>query len=91
MNSKQKASSIPIEGSIGCEDWLKGRRCRRALGNRVAPKIIGRKTSSSDRRLKKLFNGGRGLPLKQIQEPSTAPALLAQSKTPPETPVAFVC
>jgi len=32
------------------------------MGNLVAPEIIRRKTSSSDRRLKKLFKGERGLP-----------------------------
>jgi len=32
------------------------------MGNRVAPKIIRRKSSSKDKRLKKLFNGERGLP-----------------------------
>jgi len=62
MNSKLKISCIPIEGSISYEDWLKGRRYRRELGNRVAPEIIRRQTSSSDKRLKKLFNGERGLP-----------------------------
>jgi len=41
---------------------LKGRRYRRELSQRVAPGINRRKTSSSDRRLKKLFNGERGLP-----------------------------
>ena len=62
MNSKPKIPCIPIEGSISYADWLKGRRYRRELGNRVAPGVIRRKTSSSDRRLKKLFNGERGLP-----------------------------
>ena len=62
MNSKFKVPCIPIEGSISYEDWLKGRRHRRELGNLVAPEIIRRKTSSSDRRLKQLFNGERGLP-----------------------------
>ena len=62
MNSKSKVPCIPIEGAISYEDWLKGRRYRRELGERVAPGIIRRKTSSSDRRLKKLFNGERGLP-----------------------------
>ncbi len=62
MNSKLKIPCIPINGAISYEDWLKGRRYRRELGNRVAPEIIRRKTSSSDRRLKKLFNGERGLP-----------------------------
>ena len=62
MNSKPKVPCIPIEGSSSYEDWLKGRRHRREMGNLVAPEIIRRKTSSSDRRLKKLFNGERGLP-----------------------------
>ena len=64
MNSKSKARCvpIPIEGAISWEDWLEGRRFRREMGNRVAPKIIRRKSSSKDKRLKKLFNGERGLP-----------------------------
>ena len=62
MNSKSKPPCIPIEGSLSYKDWLKGRRYRRELGNRVAPEIIRRKRSSSDRRLKKLFKGERRLP-----------------------------
>ena len=62
MNSKSKVPCIPIEGAISYEDWLKGRRYRRELGNRVAPQIIRRQRSSSDRRLKNLFHGERGLP-----------------------------
>ena len=62
MNLRSNVPSIPIEGSISYEDWLKGRRHRRELGNRVAPEIIRRKSSSSDRRLKRLFKGERGLP-----------------------------
>ncbi len=62
MSLKPKIPCIPIEGVISYEDWLKGRRYRRELGNRVAPEIIRRQRSSSDRRLKKLFNGERGLP-----------------------------
>jgi len=62
MNLKLKVPSIPIDGSISYEDWLKGRRFRRELSQLVAPGIIRRKSSSSDRRLKKLFNGERGLP-----------------------------
>ena len=34
----------------------------RELGNRVAPGVVRRPRSSSDRRLRKLFNGQRGLP-----------------------------
>ncbi len=62
MNLKSKIPSIPIEGSISYEDWLKGRRFRRELSKLVAPGVIRRQSSSSDRRLKKLFNGERGLP-----------------------------
>jgi hypothetical protein len=43
------------------EDWLKGRRWRRELGERVAPRVIRRRRSSSDRRLRRLFRGRRGL------------------------------
>jgi hypothetical protein len=62
MNSKSKIPSIPIEGSISWNDWLKGRRYRRELSKLVAPGVIRRKSSSKDKRLKKLFNGKRGLP-----------------------------
>jgi hypothetical protein len=62
MNLKLKVPSIPIEGAISYEDWLKGRRYRRELSKLVAPGVIRRQRSSSDRRLKKLFNGQRGLP-----------------------------
>ena len=62
MNSKSKVPCIPIEGSISWEDWLKGRRFRREMGDRVAPGVIRRKHSSKDRRLKRLFKGERGLP-----------------------------
>jgi hypothetical protein len=62
MNSKSKIPSIPIDGSISYEDWLKGRRYRRELSQRVAPGINRRKSGPDDRHLKKLFNGERGLP-----------------------------
>ena len=62
MNSKSKIPCIPIEGSISWEDWLKGRRLRRELGNRVAPEVIRRESSSKDKRLRKLFHGERGMP-----------------------------
>ena len=52
----------------GGEDWLKGRRARRETGNKVAPEIIRRPSSSSDRRLRKLYNGERGLPFKRTEE-----------------------
>ena len=50
------------------EDWLKGRRWRRELGNRVAPEVIRRKQSSKDRRLRRLFDGERGLPFPPTQQ-----------------------
>ncbi len=62
MNCKPKAPSIPIDGVMSYADWLKGRRWRRELSRRVEPKGLRRKTSSSDRRLRKLFRGRRGLP-----------------------------
>lgn len=62
MNLRSDIPSIPIDGVISYEDWLKGRRYRRELSKLVAPGVIRRKSSSSDRRLKKLFNGERGLP-----------------------------
>lgn len=62
MNSKSKAPSIPINEVLSWEDWLKGRRWRRELGNRVAAPVIRRKAGSSDPRLRRLFQGERGLP-----------------------------
>ena len=62
MNSKSKVPSILIDKPISWEDWLRGRRARRETGNLVAPEIIRRQSSSKDRRLRKLFNGQRGLP-----------------------------
>jgi hypothetical protein len=50
------------------EDWLKGRRARRETGKRVAADIIRRSSSSSDKRLRKLFKGERGLPFKKTEE-----------------------
>ena len=62
MNSNSEVPSIPIDRPISWEDWLKGRRARRETSQRVAPGIIRRKSSSKDRRLRKLFKGERGLP-----------------------------
>ena len=62
MNLKPKALSIPMNEVMSWDDWLKGRRWRRELGNRVAPEVIQRRRSPSDRRLRKLFKGRRGLP-----------------------------
>jgi hypothetical protein len=62
MSSKSKAPSIPNDRPIAWEDWLRGRRARRETSKRVAPGIVRRQRSSSDRRLRKLFKGRRGLP-----------------------------
>lgn len=61
-NSKIPCVPIPIDGAISYEDWLKGRRARRETSQRVAPGILRRKTGPKDARLRKLFNGERGLP-----------------------------
>ena len=62
MNSRPKAPSIPIDRPISWEDWLRGRRARRETSKQVAPGVLRRQRSSSDRRLRKLFKGHRGLP-----------------------------
>jgi hypothetical protein len=61
MNSSIKAPSIPIDRPISWEDWQRGRHARRETSKQAAPGIVRRKTSSSDRRLRKLFKGRRGL------------------------------
>ena len=68
MNSENPVPTIPKGRPISWEDWLQGRRARRETGNRVAPEIIRRPSSSSDQRLRKLFNGERGLPFKKTEE-----------------------
>ena len=68
MNSESKVPCIPIEGCISYEDWLKGRRYRRELSQRVSPGIIRRASSSKDRRLKALYNGERGLPFTPTEQ-----------------------
>ena len=66
--SKSGVPTIPMNEPISWEDWLKGRRARRETGKRVAPEIIRRQRSSSDRRLRKLYNGERGQPFKKTEE-----------------------
>jgi len=68
MNSEEPIPIIPKGRPIPWEDWLRGRRARRETGNRVAPGIIRRVGSSSDRRLRRLFRGERGLPFKPTEE-----------------------
>lgn len=62
MNSESKIPSIPIEGSTSYEDWLRGRKLRREISQRVAPGVIRRESSSSDKQLRELFNDERSLP-----------------------------
>ena len=62
MNSKSRVPCIPIDKPISWEDWLRGRRARRETSQLVAPGITRRQSSSKDRKLRKLFNGERGLP-----------------------------
>jgi hypothetical protein len=66
--SKSGVPTIPMNEPMSWEDWLKGRRARRETGNRVAPEVIRRPSSSNDQRLRKLFNGERGLPFKRTEE-----------------------
>ena len=61
MSSNLKAPSIPIDSPIAWKDWLRGRRARRETSKRVAPGVVRRQRSSSDRRLRTLFKGRRGL------------------------------
>ncbi len=68
MKSKLKIPSIPINGVLSYEDWLKGRRWRREMGNLVAPEVIRRARGSGDRRLREKFKGERGLPITPTDE-----------------------
>ena len=68
MNSKSKVPCIPINEPISWEDWLRGRRARRETSKLVAPGVVRRQTSSKDGRLRKLFNGDRGLPFTPTEE-----------------------
>jgi hypothetical protein len=68
MKSENPVPTIPKGRPISWEDWLKGRRARRETGNKVAPEIIRRASSSKDHRLRRLFNGERGLPFKKTEE-----------------------
>lgn len=66
--SKSGVPTIPMNEVMSWEDWLKGRRARRETGNRVAPEVIRRPSSSSDRRLRRLFDGERGLPFTKTED-----------------------
>lgn len=62
MNSKSPVPLIPIDRPISWKDWLRGRKIRRRISMQVAPGGSQRPKSSSDRRLRKLYRGKRGLP-----------------------------
>mgnify|MGYP000926555218 CR=1 FL=1 len=68
MNSESAVPTIPKGRPIRWEDWLAGRRARREAGNRVAPEVIRRSSSSDDRRLRELYQGQRGLPFKKTED-----------------------
>ena len=60
--------TIPMSEVMSYEDWLKGRRARRLTGMRVAPEIIRRQAGPDDERLRKLYNGERGLPFTKTED-----------------------
>jgi hypothetical protein len=66
--SRSGVPTIPMNEAMSWEDWLKGRRARRETGMRVAPEMIRRPASSSDKRLRRLYDGERGLPFKKAEE-----------------------
>ena len=68
MNSEDQIPIIPKGRPINWEDWLAGRRVRRQTGNRVAPEVIRRSSSSSDPRLRRLYQGERGMAFKKTEE-----------------------
>ena len=68
MKSEKSVPTIPKGRPISWEDWLKGRRARRETGILVAPEVIRRPNGSSDKRLRKLFKGERGLPFKKTEQ-----------------------
>jgi hypothetical protein len=55
-------TTIPIKPQkrYTWEQWQAGREKRQRLGELVAPKVIRRAESSSDRRLREAFDGERG-------------------------------
>lgn len=68
-------TTIPIkpEKRYSWEQWLAGRAERRRLGNPVAPAIIRRESSSSDKRLREAFGGERGPPFVELSPPEQPP------------------
>lgn len=68
MSSKSETPSIPIDRPISWADWLKGRKARREISERLAPAGAQRVRSSSDARLRRKFKGQRGLPARPTSE-----------------------
>jgi hypothetical protein len=60
--------TIPMNEVMSYEDWLKGRRARRLNGMRTSPEVIRRKEGPDDERLRKLYNGERGLPFTKTED-----------------------
>lgn len=50
----------PIKVNWEWKEWLDSREARRAVAQRIGPPVSRRKSSSSDARLRALFNGDRG-------------------------------
>lgn len=65
---RSRAPSIPLDRPISWEDWLCGRRARRETSKSISPGVVRRARSSSDRRLRKLFKGQRGLPFTPTED-----------------------
>jgi hypothetical protein len=66
--TKSGIPTIPMHEPMAWENWLVVRKIRRETGLKVAPTVIRRPTSSSDARLRRLFQGERGLPFKRTEE-----------------------
>jgi hypothetical protein len=50
------------------DDWMAGRKQRRKTGMLTGPEIIRRDKSSSDKRLRRLYNGERGTPITPLDK-----------------------
>ena len=68
MSSENQTPTTPERLHVSWKAWLMGRHARRQTGNKVAPTIIRRVSSSSDKRLHKLYGGNRGLPFVPTDE-----------------------
>lgn len=60
--SRSGVPVIPMNEPMSWDDWLMGRRSRRETGSKVAPEVIRRASGPDDERLRRLYNGERGLP-----------------------------